>query len=105
MKKFVLILSVFLLISFNINTVSTLAKTEETFSEGIYTITDLKLMANVPYKVKNVSGGEAFICILNGDLVLEQAIRFNPKSLQYVLNPMDYNYKIIIVGTGQLSFA
>lgn len=105
MRKFALIISVFLLMSFKLNTVYTIAKTEETFSEGIYTLTDLKLMANVPYKVRNVSGGKAFIGIFNDDLVLEQSIRFEPTSLQYVLNPMDYNYKIVIIGTGQLSFA
>lgn len=104
LKKFVLILSIFLLISLNFNTVSAVAETK-TFSEGIYTISDLNLFANVSYRVQNVSGGKAFISILNGDLVLEQSIRFEPTSLQYVLNPMQYNYKIVILGTGQLSFS
>ncbi|NRT76333.1 hypothetical protein [Clostridium beijerinckii] len=104
MKKFALIFSIFLLISLNFNTISAVAQTE-TFSEGIYTINDLKLLANVPYKVRNVSGGKAFISILNDDLVLEQSIRFEENSLQYVLNPMQYDYKIVILGTGQLSFS
>lgn len=104
MKKFALILSIFLLMSLNFNTVSAVAETK-TFSEGIYTINDLNLLANVPYRVQNVTGGKAFISILNSDLVLEQSIRFQPNSLQYVLNPMQYDYKIIIVGSGQLSFS
>jgi len=103
-RKFALMLSIFLLISFKLNLVSTVAETKQTFSEGIYSINDLKLLANVPYKVQNVSGGKAFISILNNDLVLEQSIRFDPNSLQYLLNPMQYDSKIVIVGTGQLSF-
>jgi hypothetical protein len=105
MKKFVLLLSIFVLLSFNLNSISSLAETNQTFSEGIYSIQDFKLLPNVPYKVKNVSGGKAFISILNSDLVLEQSIRFQPSSLQYVLNPMQYDYKIVIVGSGQLLFS
>jgi len=105
MRKFAFIASIFLLISFNFNTVSPVAETRQTFSEGIYSINDLKLLANVPYKVQNVSGGKAFIIILNNDLILEQSIRFEPNSLQYLLNPMQYDYKIVIVGSGQLSFS
>lgn len=105
MRKFALILSIFLIISLNFNIISTVAQTNQTFSEGIYSISDLKLLANVPYKVQNVSGGKAFITILNNDLVLEQSIRFDSNSLQYILNPMKYDYKIIIAGTGQLLFS
>lgn len=101
MKKLTIILSIFLLISLNFNTV---AETKKTFSEGIYTINDLNLLPNVSYKVENISGGKAFIGILNEDLVLEQSIRFEPKSLQYVLNPMQFGYKIVILGTGNLTF-
>lgn len=104
MKKFVLILSIFMLLSFNLNTISTFSQTNQTFPEGIYSINDLKLLPNVPYRVQNVSGGKSFISILNSDLVLEQSIRFEPNSLQYLLNPMQYDYKIVIVGSGQLSF-
>ena len=105
MRKFALILSIFLLISFKLNTVSSLAQANQTFSEGIYSISDLKLLENVPYKVQNVSGGDAFITILNSDLVLEQSIRFSGHSLKYILNPMKYNYKIVIIGTGKLLFS
>ncbi|EKQ56066.1 MULTISPECIES: hypothetical protein [unclassified Clostridium] len=105
MKKFILIFSIFVLLAFNLNPISSLAETKQTFSEGIYSINDLKLLPNVPYRVQNVAGGKAFITILNNDLVLEQSIRFQPNSLQYVLNPMQSDYKIIIAGSGQLSFS
>lgn len=104
MKKFALILFIFLLISLNFNTVSAVSEPQKTFSEGIYTLNDLNLLPNVSYRVQNVSGGEAFISLLNSDLVLEQSIRFQPKSLQYILNPMQYGDKIVIIGAGQLSF-
>jgi hypothetical protein len=103
MRRFTFIFSIFLLLTFSINTIST--KAAPTFSEGIYSIEDLKLLPNVPYKVKNVSGGKAFLSILNGDLVLEQSIRFDSDSLQYILNPMQYDYKIVILGTGQIEFS
>lgn len=104
MKKLIIIFSIFLFVSFSMNTLTTVADPQQTFSEGIYIIEDLKLLPNVPYKVQNVSGGKAFITILNEDLIMEQSIRFQPNSLQYVLNPMQFGYKIIIAGSGQLSF-
>ncbi|WP_026889848.1 hypothetical protein [Clostridium beijerinckii] len=103
MKKSVIVFSIFLFMSFSMNLITSVAQTN-TFSEGIYGIEGLKLIPNVPYKVRNVSGGKVFITILNEDLIMEQSIRFQPNSLQYVLNPMQYGYKIIIAGSGQLSF-
>lgn len=103
MKKLIIIFSIFLFMSFSINSITSVAQTN-TFSEGIYSIENLKLLPNVSYKVRNVSSGKAFITILNEDLIMEQSIRFQPNSLQYVLNPMQYGYKIIIAGSGQLSF-
>jgi len=105
LRKLVFILSVFLIITLNFSTIPAVAETNKTFSEGIYTINDLNLLPNVPYKVQNVSGGKAFITILNGDLVLEQSIRFEANSLQFLLNPMQYDNKIVILGTGQLKFS
>lgn len=105
MKKFALIFSIFLLISLNLNISPVVAETKKTFPEGIYTIKDLGLLPNVIYKVQSNYSGKAFISILNSDLVLEQSIRFQPSSLQYILNPMQYDYKIVILGPGQLTFS
>lgn len=105
MKNSVRILFVFLFVSFSFNTVSALAETKNTFSEGIYSISDLKLLPNVSYKIENVSGGKSFISIFNNDLILEESIRLESNSLKYILKPMQYDYKIVIIGTGQLLFS
>lgn len=104
LKKFALIFSVFLIIAINSNFISASAITNKTFSEGIYSIKDLNLLPNVTYKVQNVSGGKSFISILNSDLVLEQSIRLESQSLQYLLIPMQFDYKIVLIGSGNLSF-
>lgn len=110
MRKFIAIFSVFLFISLNINIIRPMAKASttsastQTYSEGFYSPADLKLMPNVMYKVKNVSPYGVFMIVFDNNQLIQQSIRLEPNSIQYVLKPMQLNYKIVVIGTGQLSF-
>lgn len=105
MKKYIILFCVFLFISFSLNSISAIANPDpKAYSEGIYKINDLKLMPNVLYKAQNVSSGQVFMIIMDSNQLIQQFIRFEPNSIQYSLRPIQYDYKIVILGTGQLSF-
>ncbi|OOM80036.1 hypothetical protein [Clostridium sp. BL-8] len=104
MKKFIIIFSIFLFVSFNLNVIPISAQPPGTFSQGIYKISDLKLLLNVEYAVQNVSPAESFLIIFDSNKRIEQSIRLEGNSIKYVLKPMEEDYSIIIFGDGQLDF-
>lgn len=103
MKKFIIIFSIFLFVSFNLNVIPISAQPPQTFSQGIYKINDLKLISNVEYTVQNVSSVESFLIIFDSSKRIEQSIRLEGNSIKYVLKPMKEDYSIIIFGDGQLT--
>lgn len=105
MKKFTIMFLFFLLLAFSINTISTVAQPNtQTFSEGFYSISDLKLLPNVAYNVQNVSPVETFVIIFDGDKKIQQSIRLEGNSIKYAMKPMKNDYRFIIFGSGKLAF-
>ncbi|HEX9025001.1 MAG TPA: hypothetical protein VF839_00915 [Clostridium sp.] len=104
MKKFITIFSIFLFLSFGMNTTITIAQPTQNFSEGFYNVEALKLVPNVSYNVRNVSSSRVLLIIVDGNQVIQQVLRFESNSKQYVMIPLQFEYKIIIIGDGQLSF-
>lgn len=106
MKKLAIIFSIFLLLTFTINNLTVMADPDpQAFSEGFYSINDLKLMPNVSYKIKNVSSDKVFMIVFSGDQLIQQSIRLEPNSIEYVLKLMQYDDKIVVIGNGQLLFS
>lgn len=105
MKKRIIIVSIFVFLSLNINYITTIAQPVE-YSQGIYTLRDLKLMENITYNVENVSQyGTSSILIVDTNQRILQLIRLEPKSLKYTLIPIKYEYTIIIYGNGKVVFS
>ncbi|AWK52953.1 hypothetical protein DIC82_18990 [Clostridium beijerinckii] len=105
MKKFAYIFFIFLFLSFTINTVTTVA-THKSFSEGFYYAKDLNIMENVKYCVENISPSyDGYIIIFDDKQRTQQAVRLEPNSQEHILLPIKYNYKIVIVGRGELVFS
>lgn len=106
MKKLALIFSIFLFLSCNINTVTSFAQltTTPSFSEGFYTITDLKLAPNAAYKIQNISPNKVFVIVFDDDQKIQQSIRLEPNSPKYSIKPLQFNYKVVILGNGQVTF-
>lgn len=104
MKKFIIIFSIFLFVSFNLNAIAPSAQPQQTFSQGIYSIKDLSLLPNVVYTVQNVSSAETFMIIFNSSKIIEQSIRLEGNSIKYVIKPIKEGYNIVIFGEGKLSF-
>lgn len=102
MKKFAIIFSIFLFLSFSMNTISAVAQ-PKTFSQGFYTLKDLNLMANTPYSIQNISPiNKSFVIIFDSNQIIQQAVRLGPSSPKVPLMPLEYDFIIVVLGSGQL---
>lgn len=106
MKKFITIFSIFLFISFSINTTTTVAHVteEKKFSEGFYSMSDLGLMENVTYNVQNVSKYKGFLVVFDSDQKIQQAISLEANSLKHPLKTIKRTDRVVILGQGELIF-
>lgn len=103
MKKFITLLCIFLLLSFNINTIVTVAQLKR-FKEGFYSMTDLGLLENVSYNVENVSNYNGFIIVFDSDQKIQQAISLEPHSIKHPLKSIRNTDRVVILGNGELIF-
>ncbi|MFT8351568.1 hypothetical protein [Clostridium saccharoperbutylacetonicum] len=100
MKK---IIFVFLILSFVIIGATT-PITTNVFKEGIYNLSDFEaLLTDKIYEVQNVSTNKSsLVIVLDNNLTTLQSIKLNPKSIKYDLTPLKSNYKIIVLGDGDV---
>jgi hypothetical protein len=102
MKKFILALSFFLFLLFNINIIPSMG-VSRIVKKGFYTLDDLKLSPNSNYTVQNNSFNErAYILVFDSEQNFIQALRLRPQSLKYDLIPLQKDYKIVVVGNGEV---
>lgn len=104
MKKFITLLSILLLLSFNVSTVVTVAQ-PTMFKEGFYSINNLGLMENVSYRVENISDFNGFLIVFDSDQKIQQAISLEPHSQKYLLKPIRSSDRVVILGQGELTFS
>ncbi|MBE6088671.1 MAG: hypothetical protein E7206_11635 [Clostridium beijerinckii] len=106
MKRFISIFSIFLLLSFTINTAAVADINQpRTFKEGFYNIRDLGLMENVSYNVQNLSEYRGFMVVFDSEQKIQQAISLDPRSQKFPLKPIRNNDRIVILGQGALTFS
>ena len=102
MKKFTPLLLILICVSFNIiNTTSVLAA--NVFKEGVYKAADFNFSQNNVYNIQNISSDQSVYVLLYDDNQLGiQSIRLEPNSSKYNLRPLKPNYRIVIVGNGEV---
>jgi len=102
MKKFTAILLI--LITLGLSTfASTRVFAENIFTEGVYKATDFNISPNESYLVQNVSSNDSvFLTLYDENQLILQSIRLQPKSAKYNLIPLKPEYRIVIVGNGQI---
>lgn len=107
MKKFTFILFIFSFIFFTFNTSPNFsAPYSSIISEGFYSLPNLNLLENIEYFVQNTSPNyESFIIIFDNQGRIKQSVRLAPNSPKYTLLPLKNNYKIIVIGNGNLVFS
>ena len=103
MKKSTVIVLFFICILFNtIGFKYTFAATN-TFTQGIYKLSDLNPSKNNIYYFSNISSNEKiYFVILDENQDVVHAIRLLPKSERHVSAPILPEYRIIILGKGQV---
>lgn len=105
MKKIFILFIISLLLLFYVFTATSLAQVEE-LKEGVYKAKDLNLLINRTYDVQNISANEdIFMLIFDGNENLQQSLRLKAKSQKYKLLPFREDYKILIVGSGEVSLS
>ena len=100
MKKFILLFLISIFLLFNL-TLSTSAA--NIFKEGVYKAADFNFSQENTYSIQNVSVTDSVYLLLYDENQLQiQAIRLAPQSEKYNLLPLKPDYRIAIVGNGEL---
>lgn len=100
MKKFLLMFLITIFLLFNL-TYSTFAA--NIFKEGIYKAADFNFSQENTYTVQNVSPKDSVYILLFDENQLQlQSIRLDPQSGKYNLLPLKPDYRIAIIGKGDV---
>lgn len=104
MKKFTILLLIFLCLTFNVMGLKPAFAVAATFKEGIYTLADFNVSPNNVYTIKNVSKTTGVtVLIYNEDFVNIQIMKLEPDSITIDTIPMKANYTLIVVGYGEIT--
>ncbi|NRT89460.1 hypothetical protein [Clostridium beijerinckii] len=103
MKKFILIFLISIFLLFNL---TSSAFADNIFKEGVYKAADFNFSAENTYSVQNVSQKDSvYILLYDEDQLQIQSIRLGPNSGKYNLLPLKPDYRIAIVGNGDVFIA
>lgn len=100
MKKSILLFLISMFLLFNL-TLSTFAA--NIFKEGVYKAADFNFSSENTYSVQNVSKKDSVYILLFDENQLQlQSIRLDPQSGKYNLLPLKPDYRIAIIGNGDV---
>lgn len=73
------------------------------FTEGIYKASDFNVSSENLYSVQNISETDsAYVIIFDTNQLQIQSIRLIPKSAKYNLVPLNPDYRVVVVGKGEI---
>ncbi|MEG0308492.1 MAG: hypothetical protein RR636_11140 [Clostridium sp.] len=102
MKKFDIILLILITLVFS-TFIATPAFAANTFKEGVYKSADFNFSPHETYIVQNISPNDsAYLTLYDENQLIIQSIRLEPKSAKYNLIPLKPDYRIVIVGNGEI---
>lgn len=105
MKRFISIFSIFLILSFYINTLNAFAE-PKTFTQGIYSARDSNLLVDTPITATITSSNDrVMIMIIDSNLNIRELIKLGGESTQHVLKPLSYDSSIVIFGNGSVTLS
>jgi hypothetical protein len=100
MKKVIAAFSVVLLLFFTLP--SNAAGQNKSLTQGMYNITDVKLQPGISYKIRNTSTSKSLLLIVDTNQSIQQLMRLEPTSPEYILKPLNSSDIIIVIGAGKL---
>jgi hypothetical protein len=90
---------------FNVSIMTAMAEAR-VIKEGLYKVDSLKLSPDTIYNIQNNSFSDrAFVLIFDNNQIIQQTIRLKPQSPKYPLIPLQSDYRIIVVGDGELTLS
>jgi hypothetical protein len=102
MKKYTILFLICLCLLFNMISVAPVFAATN-FKEGVYKAADFKFSADNLYYIQNDSSSDnVFVLLFDENQLQIQSIRLGPKSLKYNLLPLKPDYRIVIVGNGNV---
>lgn len=105
MKKFVIILLVFLSLSqIPINAVIQFA--EPPLKEGVYRVNNFTTPLNEINYIENTSKtDDVYFVVFDENDTLIQSVKLPPNSPKHKISPLDSSYRVVIIGNGTILFS
>lgn len=103
MKKTFTTFSVVLFLLFTLT--SNVAGQNKTLSQGMYNMIDTKLQPGITYKIRNISTSKSLLLIVDNNQIIQQLMRLEPTSPEYILKPLNSSDIIIVIGAAKLEFS
>ncbi len=105
MKKFTVLFFILVFLSFNIIRATTVYAAT-TFKEGVHSVTDFDFLSSNVYTIQNTSiNNSVYVFIFDKNQVVQQTLRLKPQSSKYNLLPLEPDYKIVVIGNGEVSIS
>mgnify|MGYP001214745497 CR=1 FL=1 len=105
MRKFTISLLILLCLSFNIITLMPLAA-GNVFKEGFYKASEFNISPTSNYTIQNISSTDsAYVLVFDNNKSLYQSVRLEPNSPKYGLLSIEPDFRIVIVGKGEIFIA
>lgn len=77
----------------------------KSLTQGMYNIIDAKLQPGITYKVRNTSTSKSLLLIIDTNQNIQQLMRLEPTSPEYILKPLNSSDIIIVIGAAKLEFS
>ena len=102
MKKYTILFLIFLCLLFNMISVIPVSAATN-FKEGIYKLEDFSFSPNNLYSVQNATNTDTSLVLLfDENQLIIQTVVLKPNSPKIALLPLLPNYRLIIIGKGQV---
>lgn len=104
MKKFIILFLIFLCLPFSIFEWESAFAVANTFTQGIYKVSDFGESKNHIYTIQNIRPQDnIYVTILDENLNVIEGVGLLPKSPKIDTIPVQDNFKVIIIGKGEVT--
>lgn len=102
LKKLIVTFLIALCLTFQNPPISVIAQ-PTSLREGFYKVSNLNLKPGKSYNIENISfSSRVVVFILDDNQIIQQVVRLIPQSGKYNLIPMEYVYRVVILGDGEV---